>query len=279
MLATKFIYSNNIKYNLIIGGVYPNTIANETDLANLFTFNESDIKVLVFDGNNIKAQITSNNYSGNFEAFRYNTDITSIIEKGNLTRIGNNALANCPNLNYVELTGNLDLSEGNTTFYQCGNLSANKINLPNIQQNPAMRSLFRQIKGDGTVLDLTMLTSVVNTSFYSNNTFEGSNCIVDMRNVTDLIVTFLNSNTGMFYNFLGERIRLWSLTNMMSDPAIISGVFGTQTTSMVIEINYALATVNAGVMHADLADAQSRGATIIWTNSQGQHTDTNGNLI
>lgn len=262
---------------LEIGGV-GYVIDTPFKLASYFTFGESDILSFSIDSGNVTAVLKVETFKGGLMAFKDNTSLTYF--KFNKSFIFSKELfMGCSNLVLYEVKESvINDPNGDRVFYNCINLEWNNIKTKFDMSSNVIRcgEYFRNTKATAGTLDFSNVIAI-DANYGKRFFFAGSteantiNKIVDFRNLTSLDTSYTGSQAFIFQSFNG-RILFWSLTAIGSDPNFDYRLFGQVSTVMVIEINIAMKTINAGSPHADLVSAISYGATVIYT-------DTSGNVI
>lgn len=277
-LVARQIYGNKKGgANLIIGGLGGVSINTKSDLVSKFSFSESDISKFDIVGNDVRATITKDSYYILIYAFRNNTSITSIKETSGFLKDGDgfgfqpSVFEGATSLVSAEFAGVLSL--GATTFSGCSSLSPSNLKLPNAIANRAFPGMFNSLKNDGTTLNLKSIKSINLYPVASNTAFQGSSLnTIDLSELLILSVKASSGTNGMFA-LNHSSILLWKLQTLGNTPDEITYIFnGFLSTVKKIYINIAMKTINAGNPHADLTWAIGKGATVYYT-------DNNGNVI
>lgn len=252
--------------NLFIGGI-SSVIYTKAQLAFVLNVSETNLKYFKIIGSDIEAEVQADcKLAGS--AFT-NTDITYFKSYGNkVSELGALCFKNCLSLTEVDIESDGLLLYNKEHFENCSNLSPSNLKLPKIFPGTRFANTFSGIKNDGTTLDLSKTLEINFTSSVSNNALDGLSTVsVDLRNCTKINLTF--SSFRGFFKGVDANIKLWSLTSLQSDPSAVTYIFGNTSMSKTIEVNVAMKTANSGSPHAELVDAISKGATVIYTDSSG----------
>lgn len=261
-------FGGSKKPNIFIGGV-GNTINSAGALSTYFNISASQIKGFKITGSDISARIDVP-FEFVTPAFVNDTEITYFKSYENkLHYLESNNFKGCINLMEVEIEADyIDWGPIGSIFENCSKLSPSKIKLPKIEAGNRYSNTFRNIKNDGTTLDLSNTIIIDYMAAVSNNALDGLNSVsVDLRNCATINLIF-SSIRGLFKGVNGT-VKLWRLTSLQADPSAVTSIFGDSSMNKRIEINIAMKTANAGSPHAELLDAISKGATVIYTDNIG----------
>ena len=234
--------------NLFIGGV--SSVVNTPALLSAkFTFLESEVDGFTIDGNDIYATINNTNYTALEKCFRDDLTITSFKETdGYLTVLGVQAFRGCTALVLLDAIGV-------TTFYRelvfgCSLLHIKDILLPNVITMNAINSAFTGINISlGETLNFPLATTLT-----GSNTFRFFRYTINLPECT----TFGSVDTCAFGNGI---LNIPKVTNL-GGTVLDNSVFRLCSSGLVINVNTAQQTINAGSPDGDLTYASGRGATI-----------------
>jgi hypothetical protein len=248
----------NNESTIILKGV-ASTINTETLFASYFNFSDSDISNFIVDVglNTVTAIIGVTDIIVNTNGFINNSQLTSFYFQGKSLDTGIQGFRNCANLANFDCDGDVYLN--GSSFLQCAKLRVNWIVFTKKVFINYFTQCFNLIMNAGGTLNLSGVDSII-TDSQVHLAFGARTYTINLNNCHTLNINNTDGYTTLFSNFNGT-INLANLTTM-GVPSVNKNVFGTHTTTMTVNVNAVMATINGGLPHAELQSVVARGGTV-----------------